>query len=182
MGSAEIVGVPRAVLRAFSRRRVEIEAAMARHGAAAAEAAEAAALGHAAREGPRRVARSSSCAEWRARAARHGLHEVARSSDASRPRPRRSNARLGELFEDLAGPQGLTRSRATFCRRDVIQALCERFGGDGAIEAAERHPRSSHVVAILESPQAIERFRRSDARDRRAAATPRVSISRSSGR
>ena len=75
-----------------------------------------------------------------------------------------------DIFEQLAGPLGLTRSRATFCRRDVIQALCEAgFGGDArTIEAAaDAFLRSSHVVAIIPSAgevAEVERFRRCDGR------------------
>src|SRR4051794_41582565 len=43
-GIAEVAGVPRSVMRAFSRRRAEIDAALAERGTSGARAAEAAAL------------------------------------------------------------------------------------------------------------------------------------------
>ena len=43
-GIAELVGVPKPVLRAFSRRRAEIQAALAERGTSGPRAAEAAAL------------------------------------------------------------------------------------------------------------------------------------------
>ena len=60
-GMAEIDGVPEKVLRAFSRRRAEIEEAMARHGSAGREAAQMAALATRRakdRERPTRAARA----------------------------------------------------------------------------------------------------------------------------
>ena len=50
-GIADIAGVPPTVLRAFSRRRAEIEAELERRGASSAAAAQVAALADAAREG-----------------------------------------------------------------------------------------------------------------------------------
>lgn len=52
-GIAEVVGIPRPVLRAFSRRRAEIDAALAQRGTSGARAAEAAALATRAAKEPR---------------------------------------------------------------------------------------------------------------------------------
>jgi hypothetical protein len=169
-GIGEVVGVPRAVREAFSRRRAEIEAALDGRGTEGPRAAEAAALATRRKKDvlqrPEDLVR-----EWRARAAELGFGPEELGRVMGRPLGRAALGSDRELaFEDLAGPQGLTRSRATFCRRDVIQALCEAgLGGDARmIEAAtDAFLRSSHVVAIV--PRAgevaeVERFRRSDGR------------------
>ena len=71
-GIADVAGVPAAVLRAFSRRRAEIEAELERHGTRSAAAAQIAAL-----ETRRRkdygVTPEQLVPEWRERAAGLGL-------------------------------------------------------------------------------------------------------------
>jgi conjugative relaxase-like TrwC/TraI family protein len=120
-GAAELDGVPAPVLRAFSRRRAEIERAMARHGSSGREAAQIAALDT--RRAKQRNVRAEQLApEWRERAAQHGLSEwrIARLC---------STGRVGErpdwdrVCDELAASSGLTRDRSSFGRRDVIQAL-----------------------------------------------------------
>src|SRR4051794_12060991 len=71
-GIADVAGAPPAVLRAFSRRRVEIEAEMARHGTKSAAAAQVAAL-ETRRSKDYRVAPEQLVPEWRRRAASLGL-------------------------------------------------------------------------------------------------------------
>lgn len=71
-GIADLVGVPKPVLRAFSRRRAEIQAAMAERGTSGPRAAEAAALA------TRQVKHAAATldelvADWRARAVEFGL-------------------------------------------------------------------------------------------------------------
>ena len=88
-GSAEIRGVSSRVIRAFSRRRAEIEAAIELHGSRGRHAAQIAALDT--RRAKDRAVRPEALApEWRLRAAKLGLHE----------------ARLGRLLgrETLAPP------------------------------------------------------------------------------
>ena len=169
-GIGEVVGVPRRLREGFSRRRVEIEAALEEHGTRGPRAAEAAAL--ATRRKKDVSQRPEDLVhEWRARAAELGFGREELGRVMGRARGRAAPSSDHELvFEDLAGPQGLTRSRATFCRRDVIQALCEAgLGGDArTIEAAaDALLRSSNVVAIVPSAGEVvevERFRRSDGR------------------
>ena len=83
--SAEIDGVPARVLRAFSRRRAEIEAALERHGSTGRDAAQIAALATR-RAKDRDVAPSSSRRSGATRAARSGLD--AAGSRGSCPRRR----------------------------------------------------------------------------------------------
>ena len=71
------------------------------------------------------------------------------------------------MFDALAAPTGLTRAKSTFDRRDVIQALCERWPADGAVDArafeaaADRFLSSGRAVALLPDD---ESFRRRDGR------------------
>ncbi len=131
-GAAEIEGVPAPVLQAFSRRRAEIEQAMARHGSAGREAAQIAALDT--RRAKKRDVRPEQLApEWRERATRHGLSEWRIAQLCS---PERVAERLDwdRASRELAAPTGLTRDHSSFGRRDVIQALCARAHDGAAVD------------------------------------------------
>ncbi len=128
-GAAEIEGVPAPVLRAFSRRRAEIEEAMARHGSAGRNAAQIAALDT--RRAKDRNVRSERLApEWRERAAQLGLDQwrIERLCPPGRVAQRPD---WNRACRELAAPMGLTRDRSSFGRRDVVQALCAE-ATDGA--------------------------------------------------
>ena len=95
-GIAELVGVPKPVLRAFSRRRAEIEAALAERGTSGPRAAEAAALATRQAKRERRYV-DELVAEWRARAVELGFDTERRAA----ARPRRTAAldeRCGSVF------------------------------------------------------------------------------------
>ena len=168
-GIAELAGVPKPVLRAFSRRRAEIDAALEERGTSGARAAEAAAL--ATRRAKRGVpAADELTGEWRARAAALGFELAV----LGRRRMRRPyTPELERVFDALVGPAGLTRRASTFTRRDVLQAMCERLPASEVAdarsieEAADRFLGSSRVVPLLPDmtdPDAGEVFRRRDGR------------------
>ncbi len=71
-GIADIVGVPRSVLQAFSRRRAQIEAELARRGQSGPRAAQAATL-ETRRRKDHAVTPATLDAEWRRRAAELGF-------------------------------------------------------------------------------------------------------------
>jgi len=137
-GQAEIDGVPPAVLRAFSRRRTELEAQMYQRGDHGAKAAQIATLdtrkakdyavsGHALRE------------EWSARAqtlgfAAHRLGELTRRAE---PHPLDRTV-AAAAKDDLLGPGGLTQRRSTFSRREVLQAWAERLTEGADVELVEQ--------------------------------------------
>ena len=125
-GIADLVGVPKPVLQAFSRRRAEIQAALAERGTSGPRAAEAAAL--ATRQAKRELVGFDDLAfEWRARAAELGLEPGDLQRLLGRVEPRQLDAaRWDAVFDELASPCGLTHRASTFSRRDVIQALSER--------------------------------------------------------
>jgi hypothetical protein len=120
-GIAEVVGVPLALRKAFSRRRADIEAALGGRGHSSPRAVEAAALA------TRRAKVKTMTAEalvddWRARASELDFGREQLSRVVGRGWTRRgARADLESLWRHLAA--GMTHRSATFSRRDVIQAL-----------------------------------------------------------
>ena len=170
-GIAEVIGVRRGVLVGFSRRRAEIEAALAQRGTSGARAAEAAALStRKPKDGT--TSFDELAREWRERAAELGLgtRELELLVDRARSvAPDR--AAWGKVFETLAGPVGLTRRAATFTRDDVIRAVCEQLPAGARVDAvmleaaADRFLASEHVVALaVNDGEEREAFRRRDGR------------------
>jgi ATP-dependent exoDNAse (exonuclease V) alpha subunit len=159
------------VLKAFSRRRADIEAAMAVAGGVGPNAARVAALATR-RAKDYRVRREQLVDEWRLRAAKLGLasRQIERLLDRAEP------ARLGvddwvRIFDELSGPDGLTAKRSTFTRADVIRAICERLPGGAAVSVVERAADaflgSTHAVRLLVPRDGAERpvaIRRQDGR------------------
>lgn len=149
-GWAEVTGVPRSVIRAFSKRRDEIEAMVAESGYTSARAHQAATLStrHAKEYG---VAPDALDARWREEAAElgFGADDVAACFTTT---PSASvDVPLDDLFDELAGPSGLTQQASTFNRRDVVEALSERLGAAPAStieEAVDRFIASSLVQPL----------------------------------
>jgi conjugative relaxase-like TrwC/TraI family protein len=165
-GIAEIAGIPKPVLRAFSRRRAEIEAELERHGTSGAAASEVAALATRRRK-DRSIGPEQLAGEWRERAADLGFDQVRLMSVLGRARRREVKAEWELLFDVLASPVGLTRGQSTFDRRDVVQALCEWIPAGAVIDA---HQLEAAADRFLASPRAVallpdgETFRRADGR------------------
>lgn len=126
-GWAEIEGVPRAVIRAFSKRRDEIEEMVAESGYTSAKAHQAATL---ASRRPKEYGVDADVlqARWRDEAAALGFGpdevEACFGHDVEHVEANRDR-----LFRDLAGPNGLTRNASTFGRTKVVEALSERLPG-----------------------------------------------------
>ena len=113
------------MLRAFSRRRAEIEAELLRRGESSAAAARMATLSTRQRK-DYGVVPEQLVELWRARAARLGFDRAALRAVLGVARARGSALVDWErAFARLAAPTGLTHRRSTFAPRDVIQALCE---------------------------------------------------------
>jgi AAA domain/TrwC relaxase len=169
------VGVRGSVLRAFSRRRAEIEASLEGRGTTGARAAEAAAL---ATRSPKdaRVRAEELTDEWRARAAAFGLGDRELDFILGRFRAREP---LPEEWErasrDLASPIGVTHPAPTFSRVDVIRGLCEALPAGAQVDAATleaaaaRFLSSEHAVALGDAGATDEVFRRRDGRTMPAA-------------
>ena len=168
-GIAEIAGVPSPVLRAFSRRRADIEAELERRGASGAAAAQVATL--ATRRGKDyRVRPEQLVPEWRERARALGLVPEAVRALGGRVRSGPLDERVVEqILEQLAGADGLTRDRSAFTRRDVLQALSERLPAHASVSAADIERLADDFLAsprvvVLAEGAARESLRRADGR------------------
>ncbi len=136
-GAAEIEGVPREVIDAFSRRRREIaERRWPSAARPAARAAEMAALDTRSVQGLRRLGRAprrrvgGACGRARLRRARDRRQLDRRRREPARPvcgRPRRGRARRAP---------GADRQPVDFTRRDVVRTLAERSGRRGPPRSA----------------------------------------------
>ncbi len=174
-GVADLKVVPRGVIEHFSQRRGEILEHMDRRGERSARAAQIATLET--RRAKRNVPIGRLRQEWCSRAAEHGLTRRHVEWALQRARPRQPRpVRYERIAATLEGPDGLTRERSTFSRRDVLQAFAEA-AADGAslanVEAlADAFLRRQSVVAL--APVAGEqRFSTCElvAVERRAVAT-----------
>lgn len=172
-GIAEVVGIPRPVLRAFSRRRAEIEAALAEHGTSGARAAEAAALATRAAKDSR-VTPETLLAEWRTRAAGLGFErDTIRLITGRACSVELEDCDWEQAWTAVAASTGLTRRSSTFSRADVIRALCEALPLTARIDAralelaADRFLGSSRAVPLVpdaDTRETGEPFRRRDGR------------------
>lgn len=125
-GWAEITGVPEPVIRAFSKRRDEIEEMVAESGYTSARAHQAATLEtRQAKEYGVDPARLEE--RWRSEAAALGFDEAQIALCFARA-PELTEVDDSQLFADLAGPEGLTQHASTFSRRNVVAAISERVG------------------------------------------------------
>ena len=161
-GIADVDGVPREVMREFSQRRADIEAALLERGLAGPRAAEAATLATRRSKAPP-VDADRLAEAWRRRAAPLGFDVPALGELLGREQPQALDA-SGRLAIEaaLAGPDGLTRHRSSFGRREVLQALCERLPA-GAAATAEQLERaadaflaSDRVVPLLVGPRRVD--------------------------
>jgi conjugative relaxase-like TrwC/TraI family protein len=154
-GIADVQGIPKKTLRAFSRRRAEIEAHMAERGETTARAAQVATYATR-RPKDRSIEAEGLLPEWQERARSLGLDDEALDALVGRvvgvevPQPGTYAAE--ELFAALTAPDGLTAQVSTFGRKEVLQAICDRHpaGADiGQVVAlAKEFVASDHVVAI----------------------------------
>ena len=130
-GMAELEGMPKKVLRAFSTRRREIEGLLSA-GEHSRRDAEAAALAtRSAKEVRAGLSGPGLRRRWLERAAELGLDietpgggpfaHLFGVDDWSSPRP----DEIDDLVARLVGPHGLTEARSTFERRDVVRAVAE---------------------------------------------------------
>jgi conjugative relaxase-like TrwC/TraI family protein len=154
-GIAEVVGVPRPVLREFSRRRADIEAALKERGTSGARAAEAAALATR-RVKDATVRPEDLVSEWRARAEALGLGRDELALIVGRGVPLPLDAEMWtSIFDRLARSDGLTRRSPTFTRKDVLLGVCELLPPGANVDArlleaaADGFLASGRAVALL---------------------------------
>jgi len=166
-GWAEVRGVPTDVIRAFSKRRDEIEEIVAEAGYSSASALQAATLASR-RAKDRDTDPLRLLDRWRAEADALGF-----DADAiARCLGRVGGADLDReaLLDALASPEGLTKHAASFTRGEVVEAIAERCGAvldaRGVDDLADRFLASARVVPISASGAAEYVRRRGDAVER----------------
>lgn len=162
-GWADLAGAPAVLLAAFSKRRADIEAAVAEVGASSARAYQAATLATRPRKdhhgGPLGLEE-----RWAAEAADLGVDENWLDACVGHAAPVAPSPEVMQaLLDELGGPRGLTERASTFDRRDVIRALCERGGtalsADALVSWADRFLASPRVVVLAPtSSGATRRF------------------------
>ena len=136
-GIADVRGIPQSVLHAFSRRRAEIDRALAARGENSARAAQVAAL-DTRRAKDYDVEPESLRSEWRRRARTLGFELESRAVTGRAAAPELAAHEVGRIADELASPRGLTSDRSSFTRREVIQAFCERLSQGVDVKTAER--------------------------------------------
>jgi len=124
-GTAELAGVPEVVREHFSRRHAEIvEEAVAR-GYGSARGIDV--VQRETRDRKRIASRDRAVADWRSRAAEQGfgVRHIAAMTNRVAVLRRHELVDLAAAEDRMLGPAGLTKQRASFSRRDVIQALAD---------------------------------------------------------
>lgn len=147
-GMADIKGVTRTQIEAFSRRRQQIEEWRTQQGLADTPAVnEVATLATRTpkRDHPLKTLES----EWFARGAQVG---VTPESIAGLTGARRvvTTPHVDELRDDLMSPTGLTRDRSTFTRGDVVEAVAARLSNGG-----HRSQVEAIVDQLLQHPDVV---------------------------
>jgi conjugative relaxase-like TrwC/TraI family protein len=123
-GYAEIEGMDRRLLEVFSKRRAEIEAALAERGEDSARAAQVAA--HRTRAAKEYGVDAQTLHErWAAEAADVGFEAAAFEELVGRGAPAVAEDDLRGAVDAMVSEHGLTSQRASFDHRDVVRAWCE---------------------------------------------------------
>ena len=123
-GWAELEGVPRSVIDAFSRRRAQVVERLAEQATSSFYAARVAAV--ATREAKEEVDLPRLRAEWRARASEHGLgRRELRALLGRRLHREPSPAEVVRIAERLLGPEGLTEKRSAFSEAELVMAWAD---------------------------------------------------------
>lgn len=199
-GSADLAGVDRDVIKAFSRRREEIVERMSERGETSPKAAQKAALDtrrtkapadqvadpafrtHRARDYGVAPTDAPQLGEWRDRARRLGFGDAELDALTGRGRPLTPVEREAlheRITAELVGSDGLTAQASSFTRRDVLRAWCDRLPQGTTVAEIERLADvtlASSAVRKLKgqprpaSPRHCDVIRRADGRTVRVAA------------
>ncbi len=152
-GTADIAGIPRPVIDAFSRRKGEIEAELSRRGDDGAAATQAAVL--ATRSAKAKGMDEPTLRErWQSRGAEvgYGPEQVAELVDQAARRASGNRSQSATGLADLFGAEGLTRHASTFAARDVLRAVADASpNGAGLDELQARTGQlltTADVVAV----------------------------------
>ena len=183
-GIADLAGTPRPAIDAFSTRRREILEHLDAHGVAGGRAAQVAT--YATRRAKGAVPATGDLRKrWAAHAGALGLDVAALGDPTAHNGHGAPAAAEAALFDELAGPAGVTRRRSTFDRRDVVKGVCDRMPAgapvDQVVDLVDRFMLHPDVVPIGE-PEVATRWTTRDllACERRLLET--ASGARSAGR
>ena len=154
-GWAELKGVPRRVIDAFSTRRAQVVEQLAGKDRGGFYAAQLAAVET--RERKEHVDLASLREDWRARAAEHGLGSRELRALLGRVRqPELTPEQLLRIARRLLGPEGLTEKRTAFSEPEVVMAWAEahRFGASAERirRLASRLTRTDGLERVGERP------------------------------
>ncbi|MCA1674293.1 MAG: relaxase domain-containing protein, partial [Actinobacteria bacterium] len=136
-GAADIEGIERSVIRAFSRRRAEVEAVLGERSEATGREREVAAFAT-------RKAKDYSVSpqrllpQWQEKAEQLGLSEEVLERTLERSRDSQlTTSELTAIHSRLAAPEGLTEQQSAFTRRDAIQGLCGQLAAGADVVEVE---------------------------------------------
>ena len=136
-GAADIEGISRDVIAAFSKRRAEVESLLAERTDATGRQREVAAL-------TTRQAKDYSVSpqkllpEWRAKAEEMGLTNEALEGCLGRVVEQGVDASIvREIERELVAPTGLTAQESSFTRREALQGFCSRLPVGAPIDQVE---------------------------------------------
>lgn len=138
-GCAEISGVDPELVRVFSKRRAEIDLALADAGEDSARAAQVAA--HRTRSAKEYGVDPGTLQErWEAEAVEVGVEPGTVRTSATGHSVELVDTDTEAVIEEMVGPSGLTAGSSTFDRRDVFRRWCEQIvpGSPVRIEDLER--------------------------------------------
>ena len=180
-GIAEIEGVPRDAIRAFSRRKAEIDAQVEAWGIDTAAARQSAAV-KTRRGKDYNVTPDQLAPEWRARAAALGLGPERVAAITWQP-GRAAPSDHAAIAHALLASTGLTAQRSSFDRRDVVRAFSAAGGAGATLAEIDRFTNwfltSPDVVPLTEPGGGMRREDMIRLRDGRVvsaiAASPRYS-------
>jgi conjugative relaxase-like TrwC/TraI family protein len=127
-GLADIDGIDPALLRAFSKRRVEIEARLETIGDSTPRAAQIATL-DTRRTKEYDVEPQSLTDRWRAEAADHGFKPRQLAMILGQKPPAITQQHLVVAIDEMVGPHGLTQQDASFRRQDVTRTWSTALPG-----------------------------------------------------
>ena len=155
-GLADLKGVPRAVIDAFSTRRAQVVEHMDKRDTSGFWAAQVAAWDT--RDRKEHVDLSQLREDWRARAAEQGLGHAELAAVMHRVSWREPSSReLLEAARDLLGPIGLTQHSTAFSGPDLVMAWSEAHAQGAAAERvrrlALRFVGMDGVESVGEAPQ-----------------------------
>jgi conjugative relaxase-like TrwC/TraI family protein len=165
-GNREVAGIPDELVRAFSKRAEEIDLEVERleiQGRVRTPKLVKWVV-HSTRQAKQHQAPATLAERWRTEARQHGadvpglLHDVlGRPSDAAPTADRETN--VAGVFEQLAGPQGLTAQASTFARQDVIAAFgAQLVGADRTrLEALADRFLAERAVSVMAERSVEER-------------------------